>query len=200
MLKGTIVENSLRDASILKSLKIEKTWQDGSWTLHNVLLDEDMAVKIGSYLTDGPWYIHFWQTGDDNVLVVFKDKNFWIKYSDKSTWAEAVAHGKSVGIPEEQLDFLIHDEQETIDRLKAEGYDNVYAYDAELEEVDEEHQHDFDTKLHVLSGRIRIKMVIGGALTDFSLKAGDEKDIPRGQVHSAKVGAEGCRYIVAERH
>lgn len=29
---------------------------------------------------------------------------------------------------------------------------------------------------------------------------GDEKEISRGQVHSAKVGPEGCRYIVAERH
>ncbi len=200
MLKGTIIENSLKDSSILQSLKIERTWQDGSWTLHNVLIDEETALKIGGYLADGPWYIHFWQTGDDKVLVVFKDKYFWIKYSDKSTWAEAIAHGKSVGIPEEQLDFLIHDEQETIDRLKAEGYDNVYACDTETEEVGEEDQHDFDTKSHVLSGRIRIKTVIGGALTDFSLKAGDEKEIPRGHVHSAKVGAEGCGYIVAERH
>lgn len=182
-------------------MKIEKTWQDGSWTLHNVFVDEETALKIGNYLADGPWYIHFWKTGDDNVLVVFKNKNFWIKHSDKSTWTEAVSHGKSMGIPEEQLDFLIHDdEQEIIDRLKAEGYDNVYAYDAEPEEVDEEHQHDFDTKLHVLSGKIRIKMVVGGALTDFSLKVGDEKEIPRGQIHSAKVGPEGCRYIVAERH
>lgn len=108
MFKGTIIENSLNDSSILQSLKIEKTWQDGSWTLHNVLVDEETALKIGSHLADGPWYIHFWKTGDDNVLVVFKDKNFWIKYSDNSTWSEAVAYGKSIGIPEEQLDFLIH--------------------------------------------------------------------------------------------
>jgi len=126
MFKGTIIENSLADPSILQSLEIEKTWQDGSWTLHNVLVDEDTALKIGNYLVDGPWYIHFWKPGDDNVLVVFKSKNFWIKYSDKSTWADAVAYGKSIGIPEEQLDFLMHDEeQEIIDRLKAEGYDNV---------------------------------------------------------------------------
>ena len=107
MLKGTIVENSLKDSSILKSLEIEKTWQDGSWTLHNVLLDKDTALKVGDYLTDGPWYVHFWEPGDDNVLVVFKGKNFWIKYSDRSTWNDVISYGKSIGIPDEQLDFLV---------------------------------------------------------------------------------------------
>lgn len=108
MYKGTIIENSLRDSSILTSLKIEKTWQDGSWTLHNVLTDEDTARKIGNYLADGPWYIHFWKPDDDNVLVVFREKNFWIKYSDKSTWTEAIEHGTSLGIPIQQLDFSIN--------------------------------------------------------------------------------------------
>lgn len=51
--------------------------------------------------------MHFWEEGKDDVVVVYKDKNFRIKYSDKSTWAEAVEHGKSRGIPEEQLDFIV---------------------------------------------------------------------------------------------
>jgi uncharacterized protein (DUF1684 family) len=107
MLKGTIIENSLKDPSVLQSLRIEKTWQDGSWTLHSVLVDEDAALKTGGYLAEGPWYIHFWKPGEDSILVVFKDKNFWIKYSDKSTWTEAVEHGRSLQIPDEQLDFII---------------------------------------------------------------------------------------------
>lgn len=107
MLKGTIVENSLANKSILDIVKIEKTWQDGSWTLHNVLVDEDAAKKLGDYLADGPWYIHFWEPGKDDVLVVYKGKNFSIKHSDKSTWSDAVAYGRSIGIPEEQLDFII---------------------------------------------------------------------------------------------
>lgn len=87
-----------------------------------------------------------------------------------------------------------------IERLKSEGYNNVYGYAAEPGEVDEEHEHPFDTKLHIMSGKIRIKMLTGGAVTDFALKEGDEKEIPRGQKHSAVVGAEGCRYVVAEKH
>ncbi len=109
MLKGTIVENSLVDKSILSEIKIEKTWQSGNWILHNVLVEEETAKQIGNYLADGPWYIHFWEPGKDDVLVVYKGKNFSIKHSDKSTWSEAVAYGQSIGIPSEQLDFVIDD-------------------------------------------------------------------------------------------
>lgn len=45
--------------------------------------------------------------GGDEVKVVFREKIFSIKFTDKSTWKDAVTHGKSIGIPEEQLDFLI---------------------------------------------------------------------------------------------
>lgn len=40
-------------------------------------------------------------------MVVFKDKTFEIDYDDKETWKEAVDYGLSLGIPAEQLDFLI---------------------------------------------------------------------------------------------
>jgi hypothetical protein len=73
-------------------------------------------------------------------------------------------------------------------------------YEAEPDEVDEEHKHDYDTRLHVLSGQIRIKVLEGEMITDFLLKTGDEKEILRNQLHSAKTGAGGCRYIVAEKH
>lgn len=107
MLKGTIIENSLEDKSILKDLEITKTYQIEDWLLHDVLVSEERAEKLGQYLNDGPWYMHFWEEGKDEVLVIFKDKNFRIKYSDKATWADAIEHGKTRGIPEEQLDFLI---------------------------------------------------------------------------------------------
>lgn len=108
MFKGTIIENSLADKSILKELEITKTYQIEDWLLHDVLASEEQIEKLGRYLNDGPWYMHFWKEGEDDVIVVFKDKNFKIKYSDKKTWTDAIVHGKSRGIPEEQLDFLIH--------------------------------------------------------------------------------------------
>ena len=107
MLKGTIVENSLSDKSILDKIQIIKTWKDGSWILHDVNIEENDAIEMGKYLADGPWYIHFWEPGQDDILVVFKNKSFRIKYSDKTTWSDAIEYGISLNIPEKQLGFPI---------------------------------------------------------------------------------------------
>lgn len=107
MYKGTIIENSLSNKDLLKKIRIKRTWQDGDWTLHSVFLDEDQVAELSRSLDNGPWYIHIWKQGQDDVKIIFKDKIFDIKFSDKSTWAEAVEHGKSLGIPVEQLDFPI---------------------------------------------------------------------------------------------
>lgn len=107
LMKGIIIENSLADKSIITDAEIIRTWEDGSWKLREVKVSKDWAEKFGKYLNDGPWYVYFWEPESDDVLIVFKNKNFTIQHSDKSTWAEAVEYGKSIGIPEEQLDFLI---------------------------------------------------------------------------------------------
>ena len=105
--KGTIIENSLEDKNILKDLKVTKNYQIEDWILDDVLVTEEQIKNLGKYMNDGPWYMHFWQKGNDKVKVVFKDKIFMIDYSDKNTWNEAISHGKSRGISEEQLDFLV---------------------------------------------------------------------------------------------
>lgn len=105
MLTGTIIENSLVDTSIVSKLTITRTWYDDDWLLHDVLVDEAVAEGLGIYLKDGPWYMHFY--AGDSVLVVFKDRIFHIRHSQKETWNEALAYGRTLGIPEEQLDFQI---------------------------------------------------------------------------------------------
>lgn len=105
-MKGVIVENSLADTSILAEAEVVRTWEDGGWKLHEVRVSREWAEKFGTYLSDGPWYVHFWEPDSNEVLVVFRDKNFVIRRFDKGTWGEAIGHGKSIGIPEEQLDFL----------------------------------------------------------------------------------------------
>lgn len=82
-------------------------------------------------------------------------------------------------------------EQETINRLLSDGYQKAYTWDAAPGELDPEHQHDFDTKLVILSGEICISGVV--------YKAGDEIVIPHHQLHEAKAGSSGCRYIVGEK-
>src|ERR1041385_4364477 len=107
MFKGTIIENSLNDRSILEKLQIQKTYQSGSWILHDVFVDEHQIPELSTNLADGPWYIHVWEPGKDDVKVVFKNKVFDITFSDKASWIDAIAYGKSLGIPDEQLDFPI---------------------------------------------------------------------------------------------
>jgi hypothetical protein len=70
-----------------------------------VLASAGTISELSSQLADGPWYAHFWKPGKDDVTIVFKDKVFAIKSSDRSTWADAIAHGRSIGIPESELDL-----------------------------------------------------------------------------------------------
>ncbi|TRZ53428.1 hypothetical protein D4R99_00840 [bacterium] len=107
MYKGTIIENSLKDRSILDQIEVIKRYNLEDWTLDDVLVKNEQIQNLQNCLDKGPWYIHLWEEGKDNIKVIFRDKIFDIKFSDKSSWINAVAYGKSIGIPEEQLDFLI---------------------------------------------------------------------------------------------
>lgn len=107
MYNGTIIENSLANKEILNKVRIKKHYQSGDWILNDVYLDKSFIQELSQNLNDGPWYIHVWKPGSDDVRVIFKNKIFDIKYSDKSSWSEAIEYGKSIGIPEEQLDFPI---------------------------------------------------------------------------------------------
>lgn len=49
--------------------------------------------------------MHFWN--GNQVIAVFPGKVYKFQHSNKSTWKDAVEYGKSIGIPEEQLDFII---------------------------------------------------------------------------------------------
>lgn len=106
-MKGVVIENSLADTSILSQLDIEKTWQDGEWKLHAVKVTENQIPLLSESLNDGPWYIHLWEPGKDDIQVIFKGKVITIKAKDKASWEPAITYGKSIGILEEQLDFLI---------------------------------------------------------------------------------------------
>lgn len=92
------------------------------------------------------------------------------------------------------------DEAKELQRLKNEGYDPVWVYEAQPGEVDETHDHDYETKLVILKGSIGIRLFKGGGTEDVSGVVGSEVIIPRNELHSAEVAAEGCRYIVGEKH
>ena len=98
--KGTIVQESLTDDRILNDFifldfRVTKDKNPNDrWHLFTVQASEKLVIKLAKYLKSEKWYAHFWKT-------------FRFKYNDKSTWHKAVEYGKSIGIPEKQLDFLI---------------------------------------------------------------------------------------------
>ena len=107
MLEGTVIENSLDNSGILEDFEVTKSWREGDWKLHRVRVTREQAQQVSEHLVGGPWYVHFWKENKNDVLVIFKNKEFWIEFDDQNTWVEAIKYGQSMGIPKEQLDFLI---------------------------------------------------------------------------------------------
>jgi hypothetical protein len=108
---GTIVEESLEDNRILNNLNIIGFKISGDenpedrWHLYTVTIFEEEIKYISRYIKSGTWYMHFWK--EKEVVAVFKDKVFVFDYDNKETWKEAIEYGLSIGIPLEQLDFII---------------------------------------------------------------------------------------------
>ncbi|MFY9493441.1 MAG: DUF3850 domain-containing protein [Minisyncoccia bacterium] len=107
---GTIVEESLEDSRVLNDfhiLNVRITNNNNPaerWHLHKVEATLEQLQKLSSVLKPERWYAHFWS--GDEMIVAFRDKTFIQKVSNRSTWEPAIQYGLSVGIPEEQLDFL----------------------------------------------------------------------------------------------
>ena len=63
-------------------------------------LQLNMVERFGLYAPH--FYCHFYRT--DELIIVFKERVFRVK-TDPATWQEVLAYGRSMGIPEKQLDF-----------------------------------------------------------------------------------------------
>lgn len=109
---GTIIEESLEDNRILNGFEIlsVRITRDENplerWHWYKVKSTKENLLKISNNLKQGIWYAHFWGE-NKNIVAVFRDKVFEFNYDDKSSWTPAVEYGKSIGIPDEQLDFVI---------------------------------------------------------------------------------------------
>ncbi|MBU3178868.1 hypothetical protein KPL47_21390 [Clostridium estertheticum] len=109
--KGVIVEESLNDNRIINQLKVISLCISGHknplerWHLYTVMVSEEEIEKLSECIKD-KWYMHFLK--DRQIIALFKGKKFIFNYDDKTTWKPAVDYGLSIGIPESQLDFLMH--------------------------------------------------------------------------------------------
>ena len=115
--KGVIIEESLDDSKVLKSIKITHTRVEkvteshatphlAQWTLHSVEVDANKigeTTKLVSRILQPTWYVHFYD--DKEFFVVFKDKVISFLKDDSKGRQSAIDYGLTLGIPEYQLDF-----------------------------------------------------------------------------------------------
>ena len=112
--KGVVISEGLRDPIIINEFpvyKAEITGDDrlidydghlGRWHIFYIECNKSDIDRIQSQLLQG-WYTHFWK--GNHIIVVYNDRQFQMLKDDKSTWEEAIEHGKAQGIPLEELDF-----------------------------------------------------------------------------------------------
>jgi periplasmic divalent cation tolerance protein len=106
---GIIIKQSLRDRSILDAVEIlgKRTAKD--WTMLRVLVRAGQFKNVLKLVQDNlltenkvPYYAHFYN--HQELIAVFPDRIFYVK-PDKKTWGPVARYGKSLGIPERELDF-----------------------------------------------------------------------------------------------
>jgi len=116
---GTIIGESLADQDFLTKVKIVKTdiepttpehqtpWLH-QWTLHTIEVSQPSAAKIAHELSlsldeKHHWYADF--KNDHHHYIVFSHKVFQVDRQHPEQYQPVVEYGKSLGIPEYQLDF-----------------------------------------------------------------------------------------------
>ncbi|MFC3986996.1 hypothetical protein [Actinoplanes siamensis] len=120
MVRGRIVAESLRPGAALVVPGLEATrvsrvsvsapaaGQPPIWTLLDVTAPDERAEELAAALSaalaaDGGWYADF-RVGAAHV-VVFAGRIFRYEVGDAAGREQAVAYGRSVGVPEAQLDW-----------------------------------------------------------------------------------------------
>ena len=80
-------------------------------------------------------------------------------------------------------------------QLRSEGFARTYVWQDGPHAFYPDHMHTGITAHIVLDGEITVTM--HGESRSYG--AGERFDVPAGAVHSAKMGAQGCRYLIGEK-
>ena len=109
---GIVIEQSLTDPAFAETLDVVQRKRDpnGSWVFLLVRIASDRLFteleRIRQALADDqPWYAHFFS--GEKIAVVFSEAIISMT-TDVASWEAAIAHGLTLGIPREQLDFWPH--------------------------------------------------------------------------------------------
>lgn len=87
------------------------------------------------------------------------------------------------------------DEQALANQLRSEGFSRTYAWRDAPGAFYPEHTHPTETAHVILEGEMTL--TTNGKSQTF--RAGERCDVPAGAVHSARMGSQGCRYLIGER-
>lgn len=87
------------------------------------------------------------------------------------------------------------DERELAKQLKAEGFSHTFVWQDGPKAFYPDHTHAGLTAHIILDGEMTL--TISGVSKTY--RAGDRCDVPAGEVHSARMGTHGCRYLVGEK-
>ncbi len=86
-------------------------------------------------------------------------------------------------------------EKELERKLEAEGFSGIFIHQDRSGAYYPDHTHGGVTAHIVLDGEITVTSE-GKTVT---YGPGDRFDVPAGEVHSAKIGPAGCRYMIGEK-
>ncbi len=122
---GILVNISFRDPLFPEQFELfarEKS-MDSDWVIYGIVVQENEVSKVIKSIQDNmcdnePWYAHLYN--DEDLIVIYKQKVFFTT-PEKSAWAESIAFGKLLGIPEDQLDFRPNRFQDEINYFQKEN-------------------------------------------------------------------------------
>ncbi len=86
------------------------------------------------------------------------------------------------------------DEKELEKKLRKKGFARIYVWEDRPHAFYPDHTHGMVTAHIILDG----EMTVTSEATTETYKAGQRFDVLAGTVHSAKIGPNGCRYIIGE--
>ena len=86
-------------------------------------------------------------------------------------------------------------EKNSTAQLVREGFSHTYIWEDVPNARYPDHTHTIDTAHIVLSGEMTLTM--NGETKTYC--AGERCDVPANTVHAARMGPEGCRYLIGER-
>jgi mannose-6-phosphate isomerase-like protein (cupin superfamily) len=86
-------------------------------------------------------------------------------------------------------------ERELAAQLQREGFTRTYVWEDRPNAFYPGHTHATETAHIILDGEMTLTM--DGASRSYGV--GDRCDVPAGAIHSARMGSQGCRYLIGER-